>query len=78
MSIIAVVAIAPFNLMQVFRTAAMMLFDPQLVLLGQSAYVILDNFGRMGYIIWALLYPLGLGAMCAWIGYHIFKRSNLP
>ena len=72
------VAIALFNPMQVFRTAAMMLFDPQLVLLGQSAYVILDNFGRMGYIIWALLYPLGLGTMCACIGYHIFKRSDLP
>ena len=47
-------------------------------LLGQSAYVILDNFGRMGYILWALLYPLGLGTMCAWIGYHIFRRSDLP
>ena len=64
--------------MQVFRTAAMMLFDPQLVLLGQSAYVILDNFGKTGYIIWALLYPIGLGTVCAWAGYHIFKRGDLP
>ncbi len=37
------VIVALFNPMRVFRTAAMMLFDPQLVLLGQSAYVILDN-----------------------------------
>jgi ABC-2 type transport system permease protein len=73
-----VIAIALFNPMQVFRTAAMMLFDPQLVLLGQSAYVILDTFGRTGYIVWALLYPLGLGTMCAWIGYQIFRRSDLP
>ena len=27
-----------------------MLFDRQLVLLGPSAYVILDNFGRGGYM----------------------------
>lgn len=73
-----VIAIALFNPMQVFRTAAMMLFDPQLVLLGQSAYVILDNFGKQGYILWALLYPVGLGTICAWSGYVIFKRSDLP
>ncbi|MEA1888927.1 MAG: ABC transporter permease subunit [Pseudomonadota bacterium] len=73
-----VIAVALFNPMQVFRTAAMMLFDPQLVLLGQSAYVILDNFGKTGYILWALFYPIGLGSLCAWIGYQIFKRSDLP
>ena len=73
-----VIALALFNPMQVFRTAAMMLFDPQLVLLGQSAYVILDNFGKQGYILWALLYPVGLGTACAWFGYVIFKRSDLP
>jgi len=73
-----VIAVALFNPMQVFRTAAMMLFDSQLVLLGQSAYVILDNFGKTGYLLWALLYPVGLGTVCAWAGYHIFKRSDLP
>jgi ABC-2 type transport system permease protein len=73
-----VIVLALFNPMQVFRTAAMMLFDPQLVLLGQSAYVILDNFGKQGYILWALLYPVGLGTVCAWFGYVMFKRSDLP
>ncbi len=73
-----VIAITLLNPMQVFRTAAMMLFDPQLVLLGQSAYVILDNFGATGYALWALLYPTGLGSVCAFIGYHVFKRSDLP
>lgn len=73
-----VVMFALFNPMQVFRTAAMMLFDPQLVLLGQSAYVILDNFGKLGYILWALIYPIALGTISAWLGYHIFKRSDLP
>jgi len=73
-----VIVFALFNPMQVFRTAAMMLFDPHLVLLGQSAYVILDNFGQLGYILWALIYPVSLGTICAWLGYHIFKRSDLP
>jgi ABC-2 type transport system permease protein len=74
----SVIAIALFNPMQVFRTAAMMLFDPHLVLLGQSAYVILDNFGNTGYLLWALLYPIGLGSLCAWIGYVLFRRGDLP
>jgi len=72
------VAIALANPMQVFRTASMMLFDPQLVLLGPSAYVILDNFGQAGYIAYALIYPLLLGTICAGIGYLIFRRTDLP
>ncbi len=72
------VAIALANPMQVFRTASMMLFDPQLVLLGPSAYVILDLFGQKGYIVYALLYPLFVGTCCATLGYYLFKRSDLP
>ncbi|HXK56205.1 MAG: ABC transporter permease subunit [Gammaproteobacteria bacterium] len=72
------VAIALANPLQVFRTASMMLFDPQLVLLGPSAYVILDNFGQTGYILYALLYPVFLGTLCAGIGYMIFRRTDLP
>jgi ABC-2 type transport system permease protein len=64
--------------MQVFRTASMMLFDPQLVLLGPSAYVILDNFGQVGFIVYALVYPVLLGSVCAAIGYMIFRRTDLP
>ncbi len=72
------VALALINPLQVFRTATMMLFDPQLVLLGPTAYVILDNFGRAGYIAYAVCYPIVLGTLCAWIGYQVFKRSDLP
>ena len=74
----SVIAIALANPLQVFRTASMMLFDPQLVLLGPSAYVILDNFGRTGYLIWALVYPVALGSLCAWLGYILFRRGDLP
>ncbi|MES9976345.1 MAG: ABC transporter permease subunit, partial [Candidatus Thiodiazotropha sp.] len=72
------VAIALTNPMQVFRTATMMLFDPQLVLLGPTAYVILDNFGLSGYITYAMLYPIALGTACAGLGFVMFKRSDLP
>ena len=72
-----VVAVALLNPLQVFRTASMMLFDPQLVLLGSSAYVILDHFGPGGYAAWALLYPVFLGSVCALIGYRVFRSGDL-
>lgn len=72
------VAIALANPLQVFRTAAMMLLDRQLVMLGPSAYVILDTFGEAGYITYALLYPVLLGTLCAVGGYLVFKRGDLP
>lgn len=72
------VAIALANPMQVFRTATMMLFDPQLVLLGPTAYIILDNFSQAGYIAYAVIYPMVFGSLCAGLGYFFFKRSDLP
>jgi ABC-2 type transport system permease protein len=70
------VAIALANPLQAFRTASMLLFDPQLVLLGPAAYVILDNFGHTGYLAWAMLYPIVLGLCCAGTGFAIFKRGD--
>jgi ABC-2 type transport system permease protein len=74
----AAVAIALTNPLQVFRTAAMMLFDPQLVLLGPTAFIILDFFGTAGYLAWALVYPLFVGTVTAVLGYTVFRRSDLP
>ncbi len=74
----SIIAIALANPLQVFRTGAMLLFDPQLVLLGPSAYVILDNFGEKGYLLWALFYPLVLGSLSAWLGYRLFRKGDLP
>ena len=64
------------NPLQVFRTASMLLFDPQLVLLGPSAYLILDHFGEFWYLIWAMLYPLLLGTATAAIGYLLFRKGD--
>jgi len=73
-----IIGIALTNPLQVFRTGAMLLFDPQLVMLGPSAYVILDNFGEKGYLAWTILYPLALGTFFAWLGYRIFRKGDLP
>jgi ABC-2 type transport system permease protein len=72
------VAIALANPLQVFRTGAMMLLDQQLVMLGPSAYVILDTFGERGYMAYALIYPMVVGTLCALGGYMLFRRSDLP
>ena len=73
-----VVMIALFNPLQAFRAGAMMIFDPQLIMLGPSADIILDHFGYHGYLAWSLLYPAMLGLALGLLGYHIFKRGDLP
>jgi ABC-2 type transport system permease protein len=72
------VTIALANPLQVFRTAALALFDPQLIVLGPSAYIILDLFGTAGYKAFALIYPASLGLLSATFGYVIFRRGDLP
>ncbi|MGO9545613.1 MAG: ABC transporter permease [Rhodomicrobium sp.] len=73
----AVIAISLANPLQVFRTAAMMLFDPQLVLLGPAAFVILDTFGQSAYLAWAIAYPALLGLTAAGLGYWRFRSGDL-
>ncbi|MDR2924722.1 MAG: ABC transporter permease [Azoarcus sp.] len=70
------VTIALFNPLQVFRTAALMMFDPQLVVLGPSAWVILDLFGAEGFRIYALAYPSLLGLASAAAGYALLRRGD--
>jgi len=72
------VAVALANPLQVFRTAALSLFDPQLIVLGPSAFVILDAFGATGYQVFALAYPALLGIVCASLGYYFFRKGDLP
>ncbi len=73
-----IVIIALFNPLQAFRAGAMMIFDPQLIMLGPSADIILDHFGYSGYLSWALLYPALLGLALGTLGYTIFRRGDLP
>jgi len=71
------ILIALTNPLQTFRIGAMLLFDPQLILLGPTAYVILDIFGKTGYLVWSFGYPLVFGTVCAIIGYKLFRRGDL-
>lgn len=73
-----VIGIALANPLQVFRTAALALFDPQLIVLGPSAYVILDTFGVLGYKVYALAYPVLLGSAAALAGFLTFRKTDLP
>jgi ABC-2 type transport system permease protein len=72
------VAVALANPLQVFRTAALSLFDPQLIVLGPAAWVILDAFGVQGYKLFAIVYPSVLGLLAATLGYLLFRRGDLP
>lgn len=72
------VGIALANPLQVFRTAALMLFDPQLIVLGPAAYVITDTLGTTGFMIYGVFYPLVVGTVCATAGYFMFRRGDLP
>ena len=74
---VVAVGIALFNPLQSFRTAALMMFDPQLIVLGPSAYVILDLFGALGYQVFALAWPAAIGSLCAFWGYQHFRRGDL-
>ncbi|HEY9052454.1 MAG TPA: ABC transporter permease subunit [Gammaproteobacteria bacterium] len=78
LSMEAAVSLSLVNPLQVFRTAAMMLFDNQLVLLGPTAFVILDHFSTQAYLAFALIYPATIGVITASVGYWFFKRSDLP
>jgi ABC-2 type transport system permease protein len=72
-----VVAIALINPLQVFRTGALMLFDPQLVVFGPAAFVIYDWFGGPNFIAYSMAYPTVLGTIAASIGYFNFRRGDL-
>ncbi|MDE2375769.1 ABC transporter permease subunit [Bradyrhizobium sp.] len=77
MPVEGVVAIALLNPLQVFRIGSMVLFDPQLVLLGSTAYAVFDVFGRVGFMVWSLAYPLALGIGAAYAGFLVFRRGDL-
>ncbi|MBL6931696.1 MAG: ABC transporter permease subunit [Rhodospirillales bacterium] len=73
-----IVLISLLNPMQVFRSASMMVFDPELVLMGPSAHVILDAFGRTGFLIYGFVYPALFGTFSAIAGFTVFRRGDLP
>lgn len=72
-----VIGISLANPLQAFRVASMAVFDPSLMLMGPSSHAILDVFGVLGVRAYGALYPAVAGAVCATIGYRVFRRGDL-
>ncbi|CAM2735335.1 multi-copper enzyme maturation ABC-type transport system permease component [Campylobacter hyointestinalis] len=74
-NIIYIISLA--NPVQIFRIAAISLFDPNLAVIGPAAYFILDGFGRVSFLIYSVIYPIILGSICFICGYLWFCKKDL-
>ena len=70
-------SLALLNPIQVFKMAAISLFDPVLSVVGPVAYFLLDNLGQAGLIAYALLYLSASGLLFLLLGYWRFSRKDL-
>lgn len=69
--------IALLNPIQIFKIAAISLFDPVLSVIGPASYFILDIFGANAFIWYALGYFVLLGLFFLFFGYKFFSRKDL-
>jgi len=72
-----IIGIAMVNPMEIFRIAAISLFDPQLTVMGPVAFYILDNMKQGTFVLVSILYPLLLGIIFAYLGFRIFAKKDL-
>ncbi|MDD3475904.1 MAG: ABC transporter permease subunit [Sulfurimonas sp.] len=72
-----IIFIAMINPMELFRVAAISLFDPELTVMGPVAYYILDLMSQRAFVLLSIGYPLLLGVLFAWFGFMIFKKKDL-
>jgi len=72
-----VIGIGMINPLQVFRTAVLVLFDPELTVMGAASYFILDTVNRNWFIVFAIAYPVALGGLFGWIGNYFFKTRDI-
>lgn len=72
-----VIGIGMLNPLQVFRTAVLVLFDPELTVMGAASYFILDTVSRELFIFFAIAYPILLGGLLGWLGNYFFKTKDL-
>ncbi|MBO5658436.1 MAG: ABC transporter permease subunit [Duodenibacillus sp.] len=70
-------AIALVNPIQVFKMAAVSLFDPVLSVIGPAAYFILDLFGNRAFIVYSLCYLIASGLGFFAVGFWRFCRKDL-
>jgi ABC-2 type transport system permease protein len=63
--------------MEIFRVAAISLFDPELTVMGPVAFYILDTFSQGVFVTLSILYPIAIGVFFAFFGYAIFSKKDL-
>jgi len=72
-----IIFISLINPMEIFRVAAISLFDPQLTVMGPVAFYILDSVSQSTFVLLSIAYPLLLGLLFAFFGYKIFEKKDL-
>jgi ABC-2 type transport system permease protein len=72
-----IITIAMLNPMEIFRVAAISLFDPELTVMGPVAYYILDSVSQTSFVILSIAYPVLIGLIFAYLGYRIFAKKDL-
>jgi len=72
-----IIFMALVNPMEIFRVAAISLFDPELTVMGPVAFYILDSMSQVTFVLVSIGYPITLGVLFAYAGYGIFKKKDL-
>ncbi len=72
-----IIALALINPMELFRIAAISLFDPELTVMGPVAFYILDTLSQSMFVLFSIVYPLVLGIIFAFFGYSVFRKKDL-
>ncbi|RUM61816.1 MAG: ABC transporter permease [Sulfurimonas sp.] len=72
-----IITIALLNPMEIFRVAAISLFDPELTVMGPVAFYILDLFSQGVFVLLCILYPIVVGMVFATMGYRVFCKKDL-
>ena len=72
-----IIAVSLANPMELFRVAAISLFDPELTVMGPVAFYILDSISQSMFVLLSIGYPFVLGLIFAFLGYKIFEKKDL-
>jgi len=72
-----IIGLGMLNPLQVFRTGSLILFDPQLTVMGTASYYVLDTVNRGVFITFSILYPIALGFLFAFLGNRYFNRNDV-
>jgi len=72
-----IIGVGMINPLQVFRTGALALFDPELTVMGPASYYILDTVSRSLFVVFSILYPITLGGLFAYFGNRYFNNNDV-